>query len=129
MLSIEIKEGEIMLNKKKCFSSCWKENRKKGNFIYEDKNMKMLFKRIMLKLSGEALMGEEKFGINSNALISIAEEIKEVSELGYQLAIVIGGGNIFRGITRDEKVIDEIQWRLYGNARNCYQWTGPSELP
>ncbi|MCM8764879.1 MAG: UMP kinase [Candidatus Omnitrophica bacterium] len=70
--------------------------------------MKAIFKRIMLKLSGEALMGDEKFGINSDALISIAKEIKEVSELGCQLAVVIGGGNIFRGITRDEKVIDEI---------------------
>ncbi|MCM8764210.1 MAG: UMP kinase [Candidatus Omnitrophica bacterium] len=70
--------------------------------------MKTIFKRVMLKLSGEALMGDEKFGINSDALISIAKEIKEVSELGCQLAVVIGGGNIFRGITRDEKVIDNI---------------------
>ncbi|MCX7706154.1 MAG: UMP kinase [bacterium] len=76
--------------------------------------MKTLFRRIMLKLSGEALMGEEKFGINSNALISIAKEIKEVSDLGCQLAIVIGGGNIFRGITRDKNVIDEISGDYMG---------------
>lgn len=76
--------------------------------------MKIYFKRILLKLSGEALMGDEKFGINSNALISIAKEIKEVSELGCQLAIVIGGGNIFRGITRDENVIDEISGDYMG---------------
>ncbi|MCM8758680.1 MAG: UMP kinase [Candidatus Omnitrophica bacterium] len=76
--------------------------------------MKILFKRVMLKLSGEALMGEGKFGIDSNALISISKEIKEVSQLGCQLAIVIGGGNIFRGITRDENVIDEISGDYMG---------------
>lgn len=76
--------------------------------------MKTAFKRIMLKLSGEALMGEEKFGIHSDALISIAKEIKEVSNLGCQLAVVIGGGNIFRGITRDENVVDEISGDYMG---------------
>ena len=70
--------------------------------------MKNIFKRVMLKLSGEALLGNEKFGINSAALISISREIKEVAGSGCQLAIVIGGGNIFRGITRDEQVIEEI---------------------
>ncbi|HOL50457.1 MAG TPA: UMP kinase, partial [bacterium] len=76
--------------------------------------MKPVFKRIMLKLSGEALMGDEKFGIHSKSLISIAEEIKEVTELGCQTAIVIGGGNIFRGITRDANVIDEISGDYMG---------------
>ncbi len=81
---------------------------KKRNTFHEDKNMKNIFKRVMLKLSGEALLGNEKFGINSAALISISREIKEVAGSGCQLAIVIGGGNIFRGITRDEQVIEEI---------------------
>ncbi len=69
---------------------------------------KRVFKRIMLKLSGEALQGKDRYGIDSESLISIAEEIKEVAELGCETAVVIGGGNIFRGIARDEKVIDEV---------------------
>lgn len=76
--------------------------------------MKILFKRVMLKLSGESLLGNEKFGINSNALISISKEIKEVSDLGCQLAIVIGGGNFFRGITTDKTVIDQISGDYMG---------------
>ncbi len=54
------------------------------------------------------MLGEGNFGINSDSLLTIAKEIKEVAEVGCQLGIVIGGGNIFRGVTRDEKVIDEI---------------------
>ncbi|MCM8805940.1 MAG: UMP kinase [Candidatus Omnitrophica bacterium] len=70
--------------------------------------MKPVFNRILLKLSGQALAENGQFGINSESLISISKEIKEVTELGCQTAIVIGGGNIFRGITRDDRVIDEI---------------------
>lgn len=54
-------------------------------------------KRILLKLSGEALMGDDDFGINSDTLKRVAEDIKELHELGIQLGLVIGGGNIFRG--------------------------------
>jgi len=57
------------------------------------------YKRILLKLSGEALMGEQGYGIDYAVLDSIASEVKEVSDLGVQMAIVIGGGNIFRGLT------------------------------
>src|SRR5690349_8659654 len=56
------------------------------------------YKRILLKLSGEALAGENGYGINVDVLKSITEQIKVVSELGVQTGIVIGGGNIFRGI-------------------------------
>jgi len=56
------------------------------------------FKRILLKLSGEALMGEQSFGICSNMLSYVAEEVRSIVELGVQLAIVVGGGNIFRGV-------------------------------
>ena len=56
------------------------------------------YKRILLKLSGESLMGEDAFGINRQTLASIVEDIKEVLELGVQVGSVVGGGNIFRGV-------------------------------
>jgi len=56
------------------------------------------YKRILLKLSGEALMGEDSYGINRVTISRIVEEIKEVVDLGVQVAVVIGGGNIFRGV-------------------------------
>lgn len=56
------------------------------------------FKRILLKLSGEALMGDDAYGINRATISRIVEEIKEVVNLGVQVAVVIGGGNIFRGV-------------------------------
>lgn len=55
-------------------------------------------KRILLKLSGEALMGDDAFGINRATIVRIVEEVAEVTRLGVQVAIVIGGGNIFRGV-------------------------------
>lgn len=55
------------------------------------------FRRILLKLSGEALMGEEPFGIDARMLDRMAQEIKEIVELGVQVGLVIGGGNLFRG--------------------------------
>ncbi len=58
----------------------------------------MAYKRVLLKLSGEALMGDQPFGIDPQFISQIAEEIKEVYEVGAQIAIVIGGGNIFRGV-------------------------------
>ena len=56
------------------------------------------YKRILLKLSGEALMGEDAYGINRATITRIVTEIKEVVDLGVQVAVVIGGGNIFRGV-------------------------------
>ena len=64
------------------------------------------FKRIVLKLSGEALQGNLGYGIDYNVLISIARQIKEVKALGVEMAIVIGGGNIFRGIAGSTKGMD-----------------------
>jgi len=61
-------------------------------------NMKPKYKRIVLKLSGEALEGKQGFGIDPDVMISIAKQIKEVKALGSEIAIVIGGGNIFRGL-------------------------------
>ena len=59
---------------------------------------KPAFKRILLKLSGEALMGDDAFGINRATIVRMVEEIAEVTRLGVQVAVVIGGGNIFRGV-------------------------------
>lgn len=58
---------------------------------------KPAYRRILLKLSGEALMGEEPFGIDAKVLDRMAHEIKELVELGVQVGLVIGGGNLFRG--------------------------------
>ena len=57
------------------------------------------FKRILLKLSGESLMGKQGFGIDPERLSDYAQQIKEVAEMGVQIGIVIGGGNIFRAIS------------------------------
>jgi len=67
---------------------------------------KNAFKRVVLKLSGEALQGSSDYGIDYNVLTSIARQIKEVKTLGVELAIVIGGGNIFRGVAGSTKGMD-----------------------
>jgi uridylate kinase len=66
----------------------------------------MKYQRILLKLSGESLMGEKQFGIDNNRLSSYAEQIKEIHEMGVEIAIVIGGGNIFRGVQAEEGGMD-----------------------
>ncbi len=57
------------------------------------------YRRVLLKLSGEALMGEQEFGLDSGTVDRIASEVKTVSELGVEVCIVVGGGNIFRGVS------------------------------
>ncbi len=69
----------------------------------------MQYNRILLKLSGEALMGEKSYGIDPNRLSDYAEEIKEVIAMGVQIAIVIGGGNIFRGLAGASQGMDRVQ--------------------
>ena len=66
----------------------------------------MKYKRILLKLSGESLMGDKQFGIDNNRLNSYANEIKEIHNLGVEIAIVIGGGNIFRGVQAEQGGMD-----------------------
>lgn len=61
--------------------------------------MNHTYKRILLKISGEALMGNDKYGLNNKAIHQICSDIKEVYELGYQVCLVVGGGNICRGAT------------------------------
>jgi uridylate kinase len=64
------------------------------------------YQRILLKLSGEALMGNDSFGINRETVDRIVGEVKEVSELGVQVGVVIGGGNIFRGVSQGAAGMD-----------------------
>jgi len=73
------------------------------------KQQSMQYKRILLKLSGEALMGKKEYGIDNKRLEEYAEEIKEVVEKGIEVAIVIGGGNIFRGLTGAASGMDRVQ--------------------
>ncbi|WP_336092177.1 UMP kinase [Leeuwenhoekiella sp. CH_XMU1409-2] len=69
----------------------------------------MQYKRILLKLSGEALMGKRQYGIDPDRLAEYAEEIKQVLDKGVQVAIVIGGGNIFRGVAGASRGMDRVQ--------------------
>ena len=69
----------------------------------------MLYKRILLKLSGEALMGERQYGIDPKRLAEYADEIREVVNTGVEVAIVIGGGNIFRGLAGQSNGMDRVQ--------------------
>ena len=69
----------------------------------------MKYKRILLKLSGEALMGEKQYGIDSERVLQYANDIKAVHDKGVQIAIVIGGGNIFRGLSAEKSGMDRVQ--------------------
>lgn len=74
----------------------------------------MKYKRILLKLSGEALMGEKQFGIDNNRLAQYSREIREIADLGVEIAIVIGGGNIFRGLQAAEGGMERTQGDYMG---------------
>ena len=67
---------------------------------------KFAYKRVLLKVSGEALMGEQSYGIDVNVARSVAEELKAVHELGVEVAVVVGGGNIFRGVSKSAGNMD-----------------------
>ncbi len=74
----------------------------------------MKYNRVLLKLSGEALMGEKNFGIDQNRLAEYAEQIKEVSNAGVEIAVVVGGGNIFRGVQGLEGGVERTQGDYMG---------------
>jgi uridylate kinase len=74
----------------------------------------MKYKRILLKLSGEALMGERQYGIDPKKLSDYANEIKKVHDKGVEIAIVIGGGNIFRGVSGASNGMDRVQGDYMG---------------
>lgn len=66
----------------------------------------LAYRRVLLKISGEALMGEQNYGIDVNVARSVAEELKAVHDLGVQVAVVVGGGNIFRGVSKSAGNMD-----------------------
>ena len=68
-----------------------------------------MYKRILLKLSGESLMGAKGYGIDEQRLAAYARQIKEIADLGVQIGIVIGGGNIFRGLSGSQKGFDRVK--------------------
>ena len=74
----------------------------------------MAYKRILLKLSGEALMGEKAFGIDPNTIRQFALDIKEVVDLGVEVAVVVGGGNIFRGLQAADTGVDRVSGDYMG---------------
>ena len=79
----------------------------------------MQYKRILLKLSGEALMGDRQYGIDPQRLKEYAKEIKQVVDKGIELAIVIGGGNIFRGVAGASNGMDRVQGDHMGMLATC----------
>ena len=79
----------------------------------------MKYKRILLKLSGESLMGEQRYGIDEKRLAEYAEQIKEIHDMGVQIGIVIGGGNIFRGLTGAGKGFDRVKGDQMGMLATC----------
>jgi uridylate kinase len=76
--------------------------------------MAVKYKRILLKLSGESLMGDQKFGIEAAMLRHYAEQIKQLIDLGIEVAVVIGGGNIFRGLSAEKSGIERVQGDYMG---------------
>ena len=74
----------------------------------------MKYKRILLKLSGEALMGDKQFGIDTEKLSTYANEIKSAVDFGVEVAVVIGGGNIFRGVQVEGQGLDRVQGDYMG---------------
>jgi len=77
------------------------------------------YKRILLKLSGESLMGDQKFGISSEMLNYYVREIKSLSDLKVELAIVIGGGNIYRGLSAESSGIERVTGDYMGMLATC----------
>ena len=84
----------------------------------------MKYKRVLLKLSGEALMGKNSYGIDPKRIRAYAEDIKETVDSGAEVAIVLGGGNIFRGLGAADQGIDRVQGDHMGYAGHGDQWAG-----
>ena len=74
----------------------------------------MKYKRVLLKLSGEALLGDADYGIDSKRLAQYASEVKSIADMGVEVAIVIGGGNIYRGMNAEDNGIDRVQGDYMG---------------
>jgi len=69
----------------------------------------MIYKRILLKLSGESLMGEKQYGIDNNQVLQYAQDIKGIYDAGMEIAVVVGGGNIFRGLSAEKSGMERAQ--------------------
>ena len=82
--------------------------------LHNFQKLSMTYKRILLKLSGEALMGEKQYGIDAARLLSYATEIKKITDKGVEVAVVIGGGNIFRGVAGASAGMDRVQGDYMG---------------
>ena len=82
-------------------------------------NTKTIYKRILLKISGEALAGDKGFGISGDVLKQLSVDLKKAKELGVQVAIVIGGGNIFRGLSASEEGMDRVNCDYMGMLATC----------
>ena len=80
---------------------------------------KAIYKRILLKISGEVLAGKKDFGLSSSALKQVSEDLKAVKDLGVQVGVVIGGGNIFRGRKAQELSMDRVTCDFMGMLATC----------
>ena len=83
-----------------------------------------IYKRILLKLSGEALQGDEGFGIDPSILDRMALEIKELIEMGVEVGVVLGGGNLFRGAKLAKAGMNRVVGDHMGDACNGDEWLG-----
>jgi len=77
------------------------------------------YKRVLLKLSGESLMGDQKFGISPSMLVHYSKEVKKLIDRGIEVAIVIGGGNIFRGLNAAHSGIERVTGDYMGMLATC----------
>ena len=82
------------------------------------------YDRILLKLSGESLQGTQKYGLSTEVLHSYAEQIRDAAASGVRIAVVIGGGNIFRGLTGAKRGLRPRERRPDGHARHDHQLAG-----
>lgn len=80
---------------------------------------KAIYKRILLKISGEVLAGDKSFGLSSPVLTQVAEDLKAIKKLGVQIGVVIGGGNIFRGFQAEEWSMDRVTGDFMGMLATC----------
>ena len=88
--------------------------------------MKLKYKRVLLKISGEALMGNQSFGIDPSTVSRISQEIETVIKLGVEVCLVVGGGNIFRGISAEEAGIERTTgdyMAMLATVMNCLLYT------
>ncbi len=84
------------------------------------------YNRVVLKLSGEALAGEQGFGINPAVIKSVAEQVKEIAELDVEVAVVVGGGNIWRGKIGSEMGMDRAGADYMGMLGDSYEFISSS---